>query len=108
MSARILSGKIIADEIKTEVADEIVRIREVHGFAPHLSVVRVGDNPASAVYVGDNPEVDIVGARRSGLLAVWKRDSYWAEPRDVDWVIDDLAELLPLMLGSDASRNLMV
>jgi len=72
------------------------------------ALAQMGVSPASAVYVGDNPEVDIVGARRSGLLAVWRRDPYWAEPRDADWVIDDLAELLPLMLGSDASRNLMV
>ena len=32
----------------------------------------------------------------------------WTEPRDVDWVIDDLAELLPLLLGHNASRNVMV
>jgi len=52
MTARILSGKTIADAIKAEVANEVAPIREVHGFAPRLVVVRVGDDPASAVYVG--------------------------------------------------------
>ena len=51
MTARILSGKTIADAIKAEVADEVSLIREVHGFAARLVVVRVGDDPASAVYV---------------------------------------------------------
>ncbi|MFT3742710.1 MAG: bifunctional methylenetetrahydrofolate dehydrogenase/methenyltetrahydrofolate cyclohydrolase FolD [Pyrinomonadaceae bacterium] len=52
MSARILSGKVIADAIKSEVASEVADIKEVHGFAPCLVVVRVGEDPASSVYVG--------------------------------------------------------
>ena len=52
MPARILSGKPIADTIKAEVGAEVAEIREAHGFAPCLAVVRVGDDPASAVYVG--------------------------------------------------------
>ncbi|MGH9820846.1 MAG: bifunctional 5,10-methylenetetrahydrofolate dehydrogenase/5,10-methenyltetrahydrofolate cyclohydrolase, partial [Pyrinomonadaceae bacterium] len=51
MTARILTGKPIADAIKAEVAAEVIEIREVHGFAPRLAVVRVGEDPASAVYV---------------------------------------------------------
>lgn len=52
MPARILSGKLIADAIKAEVAADVADIREVHGFAPSLTVVRVGEDPASSVYVG--------------------------------------------------------
>lgn len=52
MPARILSGKPIADAIKAEVTAEIAEIKETHGFGPCLAVVRVGDDPASAVYVG--------------------------------------------------------
>lgn len=53
MSAKILSGKEIADAIKAELRAKIADLREIHGFAPCLAVVRVGDNPASAVYVGN-------------------------------------------------------
>ena len=53
MTARILSGKEIADSIKEEVRDEVARLYEEHGFRPGLTVVRVGEDPASAVYVGN-------------------------------------------------------
>ena len=48
MSARLLSGKPIAEEIKAEVAAEVAALR----FRPGLALVRVGEDPASAVYVG--------------------------------------------------------
>lgn len=52
MSANILSGKLIAGEIKSEVASRVSDLRENHGVSPCLVVVRVGEDPASAVYVG--------------------------------------------------------
>jgi methylenetetrahydrofolate dehydrogenase (NADP+)/methenyltetrahydrofolate cyclohydrolase len=53
MNARILSGKEIAETINSETAIEISRLENEHGFRPCLVVVRVGDDPASAVYVGN-------------------------------------------------------
>lgn len=53
MPAKILSGKPIADAIKAEIAAEVADLREIHGFSPCLAVIRVGDDPASAVYVGN-------------------------------------------------------
>ncbi|MBC7899888.1 MAG: bifunctional methylenetetrahydrofolate dehydrogenase/methenyltetrahydrofolate cyclohydrolase FolD [Saprospiraceae bacterium] len=52
MTSRILSGKIIADAIKAEAAYEIKLLESGHGFRPCLAVVRIGEDPASAVYVG--------------------------------------------------------
>ncbi|MBS1797889.1 MAG: bifunctional 5,10-methylenetetrahydrofolate dehydrogenase/5,10-methenyltetrahydrofolate cyclohydrolase [Acidobacteria bacterium] len=52
MTAKILSGKEIAEAIKREVAAEVALITERHGVRPLLAVVRVGEDPASAVYVG--------------------------------------------------------
>ena len=51
MTARILRGKPIADAIKLEVAAEVAALKSQHGLVPGLAVVRVGDDPASAVYV---------------------------------------------------------
>jgi FMN phosphatase YigB (HAD superfamily) len=45
------------------------------------------------VFVGDNPVVDIEGARNAGLRTVWKRDLVWPPPAEVDAAIDDLGEL---------------
>jgi methylenetetrahydrofolate dehydrogenase (NADP+) / methenyltetrahydrofolate cyclohydrolase len=52
MTARILSGKEIAEEIKREVAEEVKVLAARYGFRPCLAVVRVGEDAASAVYVG--------------------------------------------------------
>ena len=51
MPVRILSGKPIAEAIKQEVLAEVAELKDVHGFTPCLAVVRVGEDPASAVYV---------------------------------------------------------
>jgi len=48
MPAHLLSGKAFAEAIKQEVKDEISGL----GYKPGLTVVRVGEDPASAVYVG--------------------------------------------------------
>lgn len=48
MPAQLLQGKPIAEAIKSEVAAEVMGLR----FRPGLAVVRVGEDPASAVYVG--------------------------------------------------------
>jgi len=51
MTARILSGKEIAEVIKQEVAQDVKKLTEKHGIRPCLAVVRVGEDAASAVYV---------------------------------------------------------
>lgn len=52
MPARILSGKEISNSIKTEVASEVAELRATHAITPCLALIRVGEDPASAVYVG--------------------------------------------------------
>ncbi|HSK71098.1 MAG TPA: bifunctional 5,10-methylenetetrahydrofolate dehydrogenase/5,10-methenyltetrahydrofolate cyclohydrolase [Pyrinomonadaceae bacterium] len=53
MTAKILSGKEVADSIKQKVAGEIRDLEAKHGFRPCLAAVRAGDDAASAVYVGN-------------------------------------------------------
>jgi methylenetetrahydrofolate dehydrogenase (NADP+)/methenyltetrahydrofolate cyclohydrolase len=49
--AKHLNGARVADEIKQEVAAEVRWLWEAHGVKPCLAAVRVGDDPASEVYV---------------------------------------------------------
>jgi methylenetetrahydrofolate dehydrogenase (NADP+)/methenyltetrahydrofolate cyclohydrolase len=49
--AQIVEGKRIAQEVRQEVAEGVRALRERTGAVPHLSVVLVGDDPASGVYV---------------------------------------------------------
>src|SRR5256885_16995376 len=49
--AAVLDGARVAEQIKAETAAEIALLARAHGIRPGLCVVRVGDDPASAVYV---------------------------------------------------------
>lgn len=51
MSATLIDGKSVAEQINSETAAEIVRLKSQHHLAPGLAVVLVGDNPASVTYV---------------------------------------------------------
>ena len=51
MSAKIIDGAKIAAEVRAEAGADVREFEQEHGFAPHLAVVLVGDNPASKVYV---------------------------------------------------------
>lgn len=50
MSARVLDGNKIRDEIKAEL-DQRIRELKTAGIVPGLAAVLVGDNPASHIYV---------------------------------------------------------
>src|SRR4051812_19114259 len=47
MMAQLIDGKAVAGNVEAEVRDEIARI----GFSPGLVAVRVGNDPASEIYV---------------------------------------------------------
>ena len=51
MSARILDGKAIAAQIRSEVAERVRALAET-GITPGLAAVLVGDDQASRIYVG--------------------------------------------------------
>ena len=47
----ILSGKELSDNIKSQLALQVATFPSRYGRVPHLAVVLVGDDPASATYV---------------------------------------------------------
>lgn len=51
MTANILDGKALAEEIRGEVAMGVAEMQQKHGLTPGLAAVLVGDDPASAIYV---------------------------------------------------------
>ena len=51
MSAKILDGKAIADELRAKVAQEAAKIAAKLGRKPGLAAVLVGEDPASQTYV---------------------------------------------------------
>ncbi|RDW19153.1 bifunctional methylenetetrahydrofolate dehydrogenase/methenyltetrahydrofolate cyclohydrolase FolD [Oceanobacillus arenosus] len=50
MTAEIINGKDLAQELRNEMKEEVTELIQ-KGLTPHLTVVLVGDNPASRSYV---------------------------------------------------------
>ena len=61
------------------------------------ALAQLGIPASGAVFVGDNPAIDIAGAKRAGLYAIWKKDDFWPEPADADLVIEEVCELPELL-----------
>jgi methylenetetrahydrofolate dehydrogenase (NADP+)/methenyltetrahydrofolate cyclohydrolase len=52
MSAKLIDGKIISEQILTETQTGVAEYKQKYGSVPSLAFVRVGEDPASVVYVG--------------------------------------------------------
>ncbi len=86
MTANILSGKVFSEAIKAEVRSEVSDIRETHGYSPCLVVVRVGEDPASAVYVGSKVKT----AEELGIISEHRHLDVDTPHDEVIAVIDEL------------------
>ena len=64
MPARILDGKTLAQRVRVEVAEGVARLKADHGLTPGLTVVLVGDDPASQVYVRNKDSA----CKKAGML----------------------------------------
>lgn len=101
MTAKLLSGKAIADSIKAEVAAEVKGLVIEHEITPCLAAVRVGQDPASEVYVTNKvktaAELGIVSEHRH-LPAETSQSDLLKVVRDLnaDDNVDGILVQLPL------------
>ncbi|WP_164156058.1 bifunctional methylenetetrahydrofolate dehydrogenase/methenyltetrahydrofolate cyclohydrolase FolD [Sandarakinorhabdus rubra] len=65
MSAVLIDGKARAAALRRDVAAGVEAFVAAHGRAPGLTVVLVGDDPASAVYVGSKGKA----TREAGMIS---------------------------------------
>lgn len=49
--AILIDGKALAQKMQAELAEKVTVMRDKYGIVPSLTVILVGDNPASQVYV---------------------------------------------------------
>jgi methylenetetrahydrofolate dehydrogenase (NADP+) / methenyltetrahydrofolate cyclohydrolase len=68
MTAQLLDGKALSAKIYTEMTAEIETLTLKYGRAPGLAVLMVGDNPASAAYVGNKEKA----CQRVGIISFGK------------------------------------
>jgi methylenetetrahydrofolate dehydrogenase (NADP+)/methenyltetrahydrofolate cyclohydrolase len=62
MTAKLLKGKPVATAIREEVARDVAELKR-RGICPNLTVVLVGEDPASQVYVGNKGKA----CRKAGI-----------------------------------------
>lgn len=68
MAARILDGKSLARSIRDDVARQVAKLQADTGRVPGLTVVLVGENPASQVYVRNKENACKAAGIRGALL----------------------------------------
>jgi putative hydrolase of the HAD superfamily len=61
------------------------------------AAARLDAEPHECVMVGDNPNTDVLGAKRCGMRAVWVRNSWWSEPREADGVVDRVEDVVSMV-----------
>ena len=66
MSARVLNGTAIRDQIFAELGEQIAQLR-ASGIRPGLATVLVGENPASQMYVNSK-----IAATEQLGIASWR------------------------------------
>ena len=86
--------------------DSITTSEEAGYFKPHpgpflLALEKAGVKPEEAIYVGDNPAKDCVGARNVGMLSVLldprgEKRELWGK---CDFVVSKLSEVVDIVKG---------
>lgn len=84
---------------------DVILVSEEEGVSKPSPVIfrraldAVDATAAESVYVGDDPESDIRGARDAGLRAIWRRNDDCPPPNNADAMIDDLREIPGIIAG---------
>jgi len=97
MSAKIIKGTEVREEILEEITAEVAQIKEKHGVVPGLVTILVGENPASMSYV----TLKIKTAHRVGFKEV--QDS-----QSVDISEEDLLALIDKYNNDDTINGILV
>ena len=84
MSAKLIKGTDIREEILEEITAEVNKIKEKHGVVPGLVTILVGENPASISYV----TLKIKTAHRVGFKEVQDSQSDTISEEDLLALID--------------------
>jgi methylenetetrahydrofolate dehydrogenase (NADP+)/methenyltetrahydrofolate cyclohydrolase len=94
--ANLIDGKGLAKRIRADVASDVAELRG-RGIVPGLSVVLVGDDPASAVYVGAKEKA----SREAGMTGETIRLPF-------DTTQDELLELVERLNHDDRVHGILV
>ena len=99
--ATIIDGKKISDSIKSALAEQVASFPSKYGRVPHLVVIRVGEDPASVVYVRNKARAcEAIGIKNTTMVldASISEDELLAKIKSLnaDDGVDGLLVQLPL------------
>ena len=106
MAAKIIDGKTIAQQVRSEMAVRVQQRLAEGKRAPGLAVILVGDNPASQIYVGSKrracEEVGIVSKSYDPPISTSEEQLLsLIDDLNADNTIDGILVQLPLPAGID-------
>ena len=96
MTARLLDGSKIRDEVFAELKDEIARLG-TEGIRPGLAAILVGDNPASQLYVKSK----IAACEQLGLAS-------WMHTPPATLSTDEMLRLVDRLNQDDAVDGILI
>lgn len=88
----------ISDAFDTVLISESEGIRKPDLAIFQRALERCGGESCEALFVGDHPEMDVAGAVRAGLTAVWKFVPYWTLTTENVMTVHRLEEILPMCI----------
>lgn len=88
MTAQIIDGKAIAEEIRSRIADEVTQMVRDSGVAPGLATVLVGEDPASQTYVRMKQRA----CEEVGIQSIGHRLPADASQEEVEELVHDLSD----------------
>ncbi len=86
MTASLIDGRQAAAYLKKKIAGQVASLKREHGIVPGLAILRVGDNPASQLYVNSK-------CRQSEEVGIQAFPHYLPEHARRDQVIETILRL---------------
>ncbi|MDX1613590.1 MAG: bifunctional methylenetetrahydrofolate dehydrogenase/methenyltetrahydrofolate cyclohydrolase FolD [Candidatus Promineifilaceae bacterium] len=86
MTAKLINGTQIAQDIRQEIAEAVTEMQAKHDYSPGLATVLVGDDPASATYVRMKQKA----CAEAGIRSIGHRLSADASQEEVEELVSTL------------------
>lgn len=87
--ATIIDGKAIAKQIRQSIKEQTLAFKQEHGLAPGLSVILVGEDPASQVYVRNKERACEEVGIRSKVIRMDEQTSEYELLKTIDELNND-------------------
>jgi 5,10-methylene-tetrahydrofolate dehydrogenase/methenyl tetrahydrofolate cyclohydrolase len=88
MTAQLIDGQAIANQIYEEIQAEVAKLKEEHNVTPGLATVLVGENPASQAYVRSKQKT----CTKCGFHSIGENLAEDASQEEVEAVVKRLNE----------------